>query len=163
MYGLGVRGSDVWGVIPSCSACRRENIQLKSKCEELTSTVVQLEAQVSEMKGSKDAYGVPPITSSSFPIVTSGPPRLRVGDEVFIKSILNPIEHVARGWVKSLDPNEQVGCIEIGPKWCEVNVQVAIKIDEMLVRQYGLFSTIQDCIGASIAWPCPFISVVRED
>ncbi|XP_076934418.1 uncharacterized protein LOC143600682 isoform X2 [Bidens hawaiensis] len=44
MYGLGVRGSDVWGVIPSRSACRRENIQLKSKCEELTSTVVQLEA-----------------------------------------------------------------------------------------------------------------------
>lgn len=78
MYGLGVRGSDVWGVIPSRSAYRRENIQLKSKCEELTSTVVQLEAQVSEMKGSKDGSSVPPVTSSSLPIVTSGPPHLRV-------------------------------------------------------------------------------------
>ncbi|XP_021999655.2 uncharacterized protein LOC110896998 [Helianthus annuus] len=49
MYGLGVRAADVWGVIPSRSACHRENIQLKSQCEELTSTVVQLRAQVSEM------------------------------------------------------------------------------------------------------------------
>ncbi|KAJ0859976.1 hypothetical protein HanRHA438_Chr13g0618661 [Helianthus annuus] len=40
MYGLGVRAADVWGVIPSRSACHRENIQLKSQCEELTSTVV---------------------------------------------------------------------------------------------------------------------------
>ncbi|XP_076955224.1 uncharacterized protein LOC143629975 [Bidens hawaiensis] len=116
MYGLGVRGSDVWGVIPSRSACRRENIQLKSKCEELKSTVVQLEAHVSEMKGSKDDSSVPPVTSSSFPIVTSGPPRLRAGDEVFLKSILNSTEPVSRGWVKSLDPNELVGGTEIGPK-----------------------------------------------
>ncbi|XP_076884936.1 uncharacterized protein LOC143563706 isoform X2 [Bidens hawaiensis] len=86
-----------------------------------------------------------------------------VEDEVFLKSILNPTEPVARGWVKSLDPNELVGGTEIGPKWCEVNVQVPIKIDEKMVRPYGLFSTIQDCIGASIAWPYPFISVVRED
>ncbi|KAI7754471.1 hypothetical protein M8C21_030476, partial [Ambrosia artemisiifolia] len=44
MYGLGVRASDVWGVTPSRSTCRRENIQLKSKCEELTSSVVRLQA-----------------------------------------------------------------------------------------------------------------------
>ncbi|KAJ0952525.1 hypothetical protein HanPSC8_Chr02g0073261 [Helianthus annuus] len=31
------------------------------------------------------------------------------------------------------------------------------------LKPYGLFSTIQDCIGASIAWPYPFISVVHED
>ncbi|KAM0010650.1 hypothetical protein Hdeb2414_s0013g00403281 [Helianthus debilis subsp. tardiflorus] len=37
------------------------------------------------------------------------------------------------------------------------------KKDENFVRSYGLFSTIQDCIGASIAWPYPFISVVHED
>ena len=54
MYGLGVRAYDVWGVIPSRSASRRENIQLKSKCDELTTTVDQLRAQVLEMKGSRD-------------------------------------------------------------------------------------------------------------
>lgn len=52
-----------------------------------------------------------------------------------------------------------VGDKEIGHGWCEVNTQVPIKKDEMLVRPYGLFSTIQDCIGATISWPCPFISV----
>ncbi|XP_076906091.1 uncharacterized protein LOC143562058 [Bidens hawaiensis] len=115
------------------------------------------------MKGSKYGSSVPPVTSSSFPIVTGGPPRLQVGDEVFLKSILSPTEPVAREWVKSLDSNELVGGTEIGPKWCEVNVQIPIIIDEKLVRPYGLFSTFQDCIGASIAWPCPFISVVCED
>ncbi|KAJ0957358.1 hypothetical protein HanPSC8_Chr01g0026361 [Helianthus annuus] len=58
MYGLGVRAADVWGVIPSRSACHRENIQLKSQCEELTSTVVQLRAQVSEMEGSRGGSSV---------------------------------------------------------------------------------------------------------
>ncbi|KAJ0599736.1 putative transposase, Ptta/En/Spm, plant, transposase, Tnp1/En/Spm [Helianthus annuus] len=163
MYGLGVRAADVWGVIPSRSACHRENIQLKSQCEELTSTVVQLRAQVSEMEGSRGGSSVQPLASQHFPNVTNGHQRLRVGDEVFLKSILNSTEIVARGRVQSLDPNDLVGGTEIGPEWCEVNVQVPIKKDENLVRPYGLFSTIQDCIGAPIAWPCPFISVVHED
>ncbi|KAJ0433323.1 putative transposase, Tnp1/En/Spm [Helianthus annuus] len=46
----------------------------------------------------------------------------KVGDEVFLKSILNSTETVARGRVQSLDPNELVGGTEIGPEWCEVNV-----------------------------------------
>ncbi|KAJ0865342.1 putative transposase, Tnp1/En/Spm [Helianthus annuus] len=50
-----------------------------------------------------------------------------VGDEVFLKSILNSTETVARGRVRSLDPNDLVGGIEIGLEWCEVNVQVPIK------------------------------------
>ncbi|KAJ0940416.1 putative transposase, Tnp1/En/Spm [Helianthus annuus] len=159
MYGLGVRAADVWGVIPSRSAWHRENIQLKSQCEELTSTVVQLRAQVSEMEGSRGGSSVQPLASQHFPNVTNGHQRLRVGDEVFLKSILNSTEIVARGRIQSLDPNDLVGGTEIGPEWCEVNIQVPIKKDENLVRPYGLFSTIQDCIGASIAWPYPFISV----
>ncbi|KAM0029859.1 putative transposase, Tnp1/En/Spm [Helianthus debilis subsp. tardiflorus] len=71
-----------------------------------------------------------------------------VRDEVFLKSILNSTKTVARGRVQRLDPNDLVGGTEIGPQWCEVNVQVPIKKDENLVKQYGLFSTIQDCIGA---------------
>jgi len=78
MYGLGVRASDVWGVIPSRSACRRENNELKSRCEELTSTVEQLQAQVSEMKGLRDSSSVPPLTSPYSPVVTNEPPHLRV-------------------------------------------------------------------------------------
>ncbi|KAM0029293.1 putative transposase, Tnp1/En/Spm [Helianthus debilis subsp. tardiflorus] len=84
---------------------------------------------------------------------------LKVGDEVFLKNILNSTETVARGRVQNLDPNDLVGGTEIGPEWYEVNVKVPIKKDENLVRSYGLFSTIQDCIGVSIAWSYPFISV----
>ena len=43
------------------------------------------------------------------------------------KGILNSTETVARGRVQSLDPNDLVGGIEIGLKWCEVNFQVPIK------------------------------------
>ncbi|KAF5796848.1 hypothetical protein HanXRQr2_Chr08g0356681 [Helianthus annuus] len=95
-YGLGVRAADVWGVIPSRSACHRENIQLKSQCEELTSTVVQLRAQVSEMEGSRGGSSVQPLVSQRFPNVNNGYQRLRVGDKVFLKSILNSTEVVAR-------------------------------------------------------------------
>ncbi|PWA37215.1 transposase, Tnp1/En/Spm-like protein [Artemisia annua] len=163
MFGLGVRASDVWGVIPSRSACHRENNELKSRCGELTSENEQLRAQLSEKNGSTNSSIVPPLTSQHSPVVTNEPPRLRVGDEVFLKSILNSTETVAKGWVRSLNPNDIVGGTEIGRGWCEVNVQVPTKRDEMLVRPYGLFATIEDCVGATIAWPCPFISVVRED
>ena len=58
-----------------------------------------------------------------------------------------------------MNPNDIVGGTELGRGWCEVNVQVPTKRDEILVRPYGLFATIADCVGATIAWPCPFISV----
>ncbi|MFS8018983.1 putative transposase, Tnp1/En/Spm [Helianthus anomalus] len=51
----------------------------------------------------------------------------QVGDEVFLKSILNSTETVTRARVQSLDPNYLVGGTEIGPEWREVNVQVPIK------------------------------------
>ena len=84
---------------------------------------------------------------------------LQVGAEIYIKSIFNSTEIVANVRIKSLDPNEIVGGEELGPNWCEVNVQVPIKNDEHLVRRYGLFVTINDAIGATVAWPCPFVSV----
>ncbi|XP_035833404.1 uncharacterized protein LOC110917786 isoform X2 [Helianthus annuus] len=101
MYGLGVRAADVWGVIPSRLTCHRENIQLKSQCEELTSIVVHLRAQVSEMEGLRGGSSVQPLASQHFPNVTNGHQRLRVGYEVFLKSILNSTEIVARGRVQT--------------------------------------------------------------
>ena len=78
MYGLGVRASAVWGVIPSRSACHRENNELKSRCGELTSENEKLRAQLSEKNGSTDSSIVPPLTSQHSPVVTNEPPRLRV-------------------------------------------------------------------------------------
>lgn len=78
MYGLGVRASAVWGVIPSRLACHRENNELKSRCGELTSENEKLRAQLSEKNGSTDSSIVPPLTSQDSPVVTNEPPRLRV-------------------------------------------------------------------------------------
>nr|GEY95218.1 hypothetical protein [Tanacetum cinerariifolium] len=116
MYGLGVRASDVGGVVSSRSARRRDKLQWKSTAERL----------------------------------------------IYLKSISN-FEIVAKGWIRSLDPDEVVGSKEVGPNWCQVDVQVVIKKDEYLVRKYGLFITVQDTIGAPVASPCSFVSVVCED
>ncbi|KAK9061396.1 hypothetical protein SSX86_018577 [Deinandra increscens subsp. villosa] len=148
MFGLGVPAS-----------CRRENIELRSRVEELSHTVAQLRA---EKNGSMNNSSVPTSTSQHPTVVANGPQQLRVGDEVFLKSISNS-ETVARGMVNSLDPNQKVGGTEIGRDWCEVNIQVAVKRDENLVRPYGSLDTIQAAIGASIAWPCSFISVVCDE
>lgn len=87
----------------------------------------------------------------------------QVGDVVHLKSIINSMENVARGRIKSLDPDELVGGEEIGPNWCEVHVLVAIKRRERLIRPYGLFVTVEDAIGATVAWPCPFTLVVHDE
>ncbi|KVH87812.1 hypothetical protein Ccrd_024876, partial [Cynara cardunculus var. scolymus] len=87
MYGLGVRGSDIWGVLPSRSAYYRENMLWKRAYKDVSNEVVELKAMV--------------------------------GDVVHLKSIINSMKIVARGRVKSLDPDELVGGKEIGPNWCE--------------------------------------------
>ncbi|GJZ03292.1 transposase, Ptta/En/Spm [Tanacetum coccineum] len=148
LYGLGVRASDVWGVVPSRTACRRDMLMYKSRCDQLSCELAQLKARDSHKQGSSE--------NASF-----GTNVVRA--KVYIKSIFNSTEIVAKGRIQSLDPNEIVGGEELGPNWCEVGVQVLIIRDEHLVRRYGLFVTIFDAIGATVAWPCPFVSVVRED
>ncbi|GJY14355.1 hypothetical protein Tco_0384777 [Tanacetum coccineum] len=41
-----------------------------------------------------------------------------VGLKVYLKSISNS-EIVAKGWIRSLDPDEVVGSEEIVPNWCQ--------------------------------------------
>ncbi|GKA15077.1 eukaryotic translation initiation factor 5B [Tanacetum coccineum] len=165
MYGLGVRASDVWGVVPSRSARRRDKLQWKSTAERLSIELAEYKAREAQRQGSSDnnsdGTNVPQ-TSPQGLIVANEPQPLRVGLQVYLKSISNS-EIVAKGWIRSLDPDEVVGSEEIGPNWCQVDVQVAIKKDEYLVRKYGLFITVQDAIGAPVAWPCSLVSVVPED
>ncbi|GJZ96520.1 eukaryotic translation initiation factor 5B [Tanacetum coccineum] len=165
MYGLGVRASDVWGVVPSRSARRRDKLQWKSTAEQLSIELAEYKAREAQRQGSSDnnsdGTNVPQ-TSPQGLIVANEPQPLRVGLQVYLKSISNS-KIVAKGWLRSLDPDEVVGSEEIGPNWCAVDVQVAIKKDEYLVRKYGLFVTVLDVIGAPVAWPCSLVSVVRED
>ncbi|KAK3039045.1 hypothetical protein RJ639_027530 [Escallonia herrerae] len=80
-----------------------------------------------------------------------------VRDVVCLKSIMNPSEIVAKGVIQSIDPSTQVGGEELGPNWCEVSIQFAVKKDERLIRSYGFHKTIYDAYGATIAWPCPYV------
>ncbi|CAL5336182.1 unnamed protein product [Camellia sinensis] len=45
----------------------------------------------------------------------------------------------------------------MGPDYWEVHVQVPIKLNESLIRSYGLVKTVGQAIGAHVAWPAPFV------
>ncbi|GJW20485.1 hypothetical protein Tco_0031107 [Tanacetum coccineum] len=110
-----------------------------SPAERLSIELAKYKAREAQRQGSSDndSYGINvPRTSPQGHIVVNEPQPLRVGLQVYFKSI----------------SNSKI-----------VDVQVAIKKDEYLVRKYGLFVTVQDAISAPVAWPCSLVLVVRED
>ena len=54
LYGLGVRASDVWGVVPSRAARSRDKLMYKSRCEQLSCELAQLKARDSQRQGSSE-------------------------------------------------------------------------------------------------------------
>lgn len=54
LYGLGVRASDVWGVVPSHGALRRDKLMYKSRCDQLSCELAQLKARDSQRQGSSE-------------------------------------------------------------------------------------------------------------
>ncbi|KAK3033722.1 hypothetical protein RJ639_034497 [Escallonia herrerae] len=94
---------------------------------------------------------------------TQLPRPFRVRDVVCLKSIMNPSETVAKGIIQSIDPSTEVGGEELGPNWCKVSIQVAVKKDERLIRSYGFHKTIYDAYGAIVAWPCPYVELESVD
>ncbi|KVH94857.1 hypothetical protein Ccrd_003081, partial [Cynara cardunculus var. scolymus] len=113
-YGLDVRGSDIWGVLPSRFTCYRENMLWKRAYKDVSNEVAKLKAMVLEMRGSNENIS----STSSVPVTSINRPKATTGLQP-LKSIINSMEIVARGRVKSLDPDELVGGEEIGPNWCE--------------------------------------------
>ncbi|GJV17489.1 hypothetical protein Tco_1362812 [Tanacetum coccineum] len=127
MYGLGVRASNVWGVVPSRSAHRRDKLQWKSIAERLSIELAEYKSKEAQSKGRVIMIPMVQMFHIHHHRATLLPMNLvilRVGLQVYLKSI---------------------------SKY------------EYLVRKYGLFVTVQDAIGAPVAWPCSLISVVRED
>ncbi|XP_057803696.1 folate-biopterin transporter 1, chloroplastic-like [Salvia miltiorrhiza] len=86
-----------------------------------------------------------------------------VGDAVLLKSLFNSRKAVAKGWVRSVDPNHDVGGKRLGLNWCEVQVSVPIEWEEDLIRPYSNLSTIGDAIGACIAWPRHLVTDDDDD
>nr|GEU73383.1 hypothetical protein [Tanacetum cinerariifolium] len=54
MYGLGVRSSDVWGMVPSCSARRRDKLQWKSTAERLSIELAEYKTREAQRQRSSD-------------------------------------------------------------------------------------------------------------
>ncbi|KAK2997497.1 hypothetical protein RJ639_024962 [Escallonia herrerae] len=134
MYGLGVSQSDVCGQIPSRKQSQRIAMEWKENYEQMEE---RFNNRIDELKS--------------------------VRDVVCLKSIMNPLETVAKGIIQSIDPSTEVGGEELGLNWCEVSIQVAVKKDERLIRSYGFHKTIYDAYGATVAWPCPYVELESVD
>ncbi|PWA67562.1 hypothetical protein CTI12_AA314620 [Artemisia annua] len=72
LYGLGVRASDVWGVVPSHIARSRDKLMYKSRCDQLSCELAQLKARDSQRQGLSE-------NASSSTNVVNEPQPLRVG------------------------------------------------------------------------------------
>ncbi|KAG5539964.1 hypothetical protein RHGRI_020261 [Rhododendron griersonianum] len=88
--------------------------------------------------------------------------RVKVGDCVYFKSVANPIEVVGKWQIASMDPSTEVGGVELGVNWCEIDsCSIPIIWDEHLMRPYAFLKTVGNAIGTPIAWPISL--VVRDD
>ncbi|MQL98801.1 hypothetical protein Taro_031517 [Colocasia esculenta] len=72
---------------------------------------------------------------------------------VYLKSFKKSIVNVALATIESKDLLKKVGGCDLGYKYWEVAINVALVHNEPLPRPYAQFKTIEDAIGATIAWP----------
>ncbi|XP_057770621.1 uncharacterized protein LOC131001460 [Salvia miltiorrhiza] len=158
MIGLGVNPSDISGGVPSRSECYRmflENQEALVRMEEKVNAATTLIASLTKKMQQNTSFSTgqqPTSPSQSSNSVNIGH-SFQVGDEVLLKSLFNSRKAVAKGRIRSVDPNQEVGGKRLGLQWCEVQVSVPIEWDEELIRPYSNLSTIGDAIGTCVAWP----------
>ncbi|XP_027157821.1 uncharacterized protein LOC113759443 [Coffea eugenioides] len=178
MYGLGVTPSDKWGNVPSRSTCQRivmeqkaaiskmedkfaeQDQQLKDQAKELA----ELKAMVCQQQnsGSKTGGSINSTSSNHVSKSPMGARSLQEGDWVDIFSLFDPTKCLAIGRLQGIDPSKVVGGQPLGPCWCEILVQIVMERNEQLIRPYGLLQTIEDALGAPIAWPLKLVKI-HED
>ena len=95
MYGLGVRASDVWGVVPSRSARQRDKLQWKSTAERLSAELAQYKAREAQRQGSSDndSHGQNVPHTSPQGLIANEPRPLRVCvylNENFVLLVIKP-------------------------------------------------------------------------
>jgi TNP1/EN/SPM transposase len=76
-----------------------------------------------------------------------------------LKSLIDPTKNVAKGVIRSIHPNKEVGGKRLGPYWCEVQISAPIQWDSELIRPYSNLSTVGDAIGVSVAWPRHLVNI----
>lgn len=78
---------------------------------------------------------------------------------MLLRSLFESKKIVAKGSIRSIDPDQNVGGKRLGLNWCEVQISVPIEWDEDLIRPYSNLSTIGDAIGTCIAWPLNLVII----
>ncbi|XP_071932980.1 uncharacterized protein [Coffea arabica] len=174
LFSDGVNPTDLWEDIPSRNTCYRISVQQQSTLVRLEERLQRQDDEIASLKkmvlvqhGRGSPIDSPRHPSSSSNNVSSHAPSratrpIRVGNMVSLKSLFDPTKIVAKGYLRSLNPLDEVGGQVLGPNWCEIQIQVAMTPREQLIRPYGLQQTIQDALGAPVAWPCHLVEPVEE-
>ncbi|KAG8372469.1 hypothetical protein BUALT_Bualt12G0069400 [Buddleja alternifolia] len=157
-YGHGVTPTDLFEEIPSRRACFRMIQTLKERLDTVELRTTQ--QNMNDISSPVDS-GLPSSCSNEQRI-----PTLEINNHyelifsVALLSIVDRKEIVAKGFLKSMEPSNQVGGQVLGKNYCEVHVNVVVKRDEELIRPNDSFETMRDVLGMSISWP---ISLVVRD
>ncbi|XP_075481960.1 uncharacterized protein LOC142522439 isoform X3 [Primulina tabacum] len=166
MLGDGVNPSDLWGEVPSRSTCNRIVMEQKTKLEKMDEQIrkqgqhiAMLESKICNQPNQNlgSNYNNIQHTASS-----SSPLSPRIGCSVSIKSLFDSTKIVAKGVVRSMDPNTEVGRQTLGPNWCEIQVLVVLEREESLIRPYDLLQTVGDTLGGMIAWPYHLVTRILD-
>ncbi|XP_027122347.1 uncharacterized protein [Coffea arabica] len=126
LFSDGVNPTDLWEDIPSRNTCYRISVQQQSILVHLEERLQRQDDEIASLKK-------------------------MVGNMVSLKSLFNPTKIVAKGYLRSLNPLDEVGGQALGPNWCEIQIQVAMSPCEQLIRPYDLQQTIQNALGAPVA------------
>ncbi|XP_027166033.1 uncharacterized protein LOC113769151 [Coffea eugenioides] len=142
-------------------------VHLEERLQRQDDEIASLKKMVLVQHGRGSPIDSPRHPSSSSNNVSSQTPSratrpIRVGNMVSLKSLFDPTKIVAKGYLRSLNPLDEVGGQALGPNWCEIQIQVAMSPHEQLIRPYDLQQTIQDALGAPVAWPCHLVETAEE-
>jgi len=78
---------------------------------------------------------------------------LQVGKNVILYAMLRSNLAVAKGTIISTDPNSMLGGVALGKQYCEVIVNVVLKMDTILPQPYDGVELMADALNMPIAWP----------
>ncbi|XP_073129145.1 uncharacterized protein [Henckelia pumila] len=174
MLGDGVKTTDLWGEVPSRSTCNRIVMEQKTLLEKMDEQIRKQGQHIAMLESkflsqpNKDLgsnYNNMQHTPSSSSPLLSDPASLslRIGCSVSLQSLFDSMKIVAKGVVRGMDANIEVGRQMLGPNWCEIQVLVVLEKEESLIRPYDLLQNFGDALGGMIAWPSHLLKVNQED
>ncbi|PIN09752.1 hypothetical protein CDL12_17663 [Handroanthus impetiginosus] len=140
VLGRGITQQDIFEEIPSRKTCFRMFQTLKKRLDKFEHTKNEVATPSSPSFSSYE-------DRSSSPISTNDLRPLRIHSSVFLITMIDRNEIVAKVYLKSVDPSTEVGGQVLGRNYYKVHINVVVKADKDLVRPYLHFNTIMDAQG----------------